>query len=971
MNSALQNLAAQLDGELYDDAMMKSLYATDASVYRALPLAVALPKHSGDIQTLIRFATENKVSLIPRAAGTSLAGQCVGEGIVVDISKYMNQILEIDPYEKWVRVQPGVVRDELNTHLEPYGLFFGPNTATANRSTIGGMVGNNSCGSTSIVYGSTRDHVLELKTVLSDGSEVQFKALENAQFQAKQNGDSLESKLYGQINDELSDNATREQILKEFPKPSIRRRNTGYAVDILSSTSPFTDNDSSFNFCKMLCGSEGTLAFTTEIKLNVVPLPPPDDVLIAAHFNSIRDSLKAAVIAMQHSPTACELLDSTILECTKDNIEQQKNRFFLQGDPKALLLIEFRTDDLETSKELAGSLIEEFKDGGLGYAFPILWGDQNKSAWDLRKAGLGLLANIPGDKKAVACVEDTAVDVTDLPAYIEEFTAIMESYKQDTVYYAHAGAGELHLRPILNLKRPEDIKAFRGISEDSARLVKSYRGSLSGEHGDGRVRSEFIPVVLGKANYELIQRIKRAWDPKGIFNPGKIVAPAPMDTSLRYEPDSASPEIETVFNYSETGGILRTVEKCNGSGDCRKLSFAGGTMCPSYRATLDEKDTTRGRANVLREFLEQNVKQNPFDHPEIKTSMDLCLSCKGCKSECPSNVDMATLKAEFLHQFYKSNKVPLRSKAIANINRINNMAHKWPWFFNALTRQSWFKSAMGLAQERSLPELQRISLRQWYKKHGNDLQGPENKKGSLYLFCDEYTNYYDSDIGIKAIKLLTSLGYEVFMVDHPESGRGYISKGLLEEARSIAIKNVDIFKSLVSEVVPLIGLEPSAILGFRDEYPNLVAADDKPGAFELSKNVLLIDEFIAGEIDKGKIKPSGFTSESKTILLHGHCHQKALSSVDFTEKLLSLPLNHTVKSMATGCCGMAGSFGYEKEHYALSNTIGEMQLFPSVRQSDPSTVIAANGTSCRHQIIEGTGRMAMHPIEILYEALNL
>ncbi len=970
MKSSLQNLAAQLDGELYYDAMMKSLYATDASVYRALPLAVALPKHKEDIRVLIRFAQEKGLGLIPRAAGTSLAGQCVGNGIVVDISKYMNQILEINTGEHWVKVQPGVVRDELNVFLRPYGLFFGPNTSTANRATIGGMVGNNSCGSTSIVYGSTRDHVLALKTILSDGTEAEFKALNASEFRDKQNGNTLESQLYEHINKELSDTLIQDQIIKDFPKSSIKRRNTGYAVDALLHTRAFSDAEAPFNFCKMLCGSEGTLAFTTEIKLNVVPLPKPKDVIIAAHFNSITDSLHATVTAMEYRPTACELLDKNILDCTKDNIEQQKNRFFLEGDPKALLLIEFRADVLTESEDLANRLIDDLKAHNLGYAFPILTGRKTESAWNLRKAGLGLLGNLPGDKKAVACVEDTAVDVKDLPEYITEFTAIMESYKQDTVYYAHAGAGELHLRPILDLKRSEDVKIFRSISEDSARLVKRYNGSLSGEHGDGRVRSEFIPRVIGDENFELIKRIKNTWDPKGVLNPGKIVNAAPMDTSLRYEPDIGTPEIDTIFNYSETGGILRNVEKCNGSGDCRKLNFAGGTMCPSYRATLDEKDTTRGRANVLREFLTQNVKQNPFDHPEIKEAMNLCLSCKGCKSECPSNIDMATLKAEFLHQYYKSNPIPWRSKAIANINRINNIAHRFAGIYNALTRQSWVKFILGIAKERSLPKLQSLSLRQWYNARKNDWQLPEAKNGSLYLFCDEYTNYYDTEIGIKAIRLLTKLGYKVLMVDHQESGRAYISKGLLHPAQKIAAENVALFKTIITDEIPLIGIEPSAILGFRDEYPNLVPTNERSAALKLSKNVLLIDEFMAREIDAGKIVPSDFTSEVKEILLHGHCHQKALSSLGFTEKLLQLPLNYKVNSIASGCCGMAGSFGYEKEHYELSNKIGEMVLLPSVRQAKSSTIIAASGTSCRHQIKDGTGKEARHPVEILYEALR-
>jgi FAD/FMN-containing dehydrogenase/Fe-S oxidoreductase len=965
LNSLLLQLASKLEGELHFDAMMKSLYATDASVYRELPVAVAVPKHTKDIQELISFAGTNKLSLIPRAAGTSLAGQCVGNGIVVDISKYMNQILEINTNENWVRVQPGVIRDELNIFLKSFGLFFGPNTSTANRCMIGGMVGNNSCGSTSIVYGSTRKHVLELKTILSDGSEVVFNTLSENQFEEKRKGYSLESQLYQQIFKELSNPETQNEILKEYPKSSVKRRNTGYAVDALLKSSVFSKSDESFNFCKLLCGSEGTLAFTTEIKLNLVQLPKPKDVVIAAHFNSIDESLKATVIAMKHNPTACELMDKTILDCTKDNIEQQKNRFFLEGDPAVILMIEFRSDTLQVSVELSNNLINELKENNLGYAFPVISGNETEKIWNLRKAGLGLLANIPGDKKAVACIEDTAVNVDELPEYISEFSALMKGFNQEAVYYAHAGAGELHLRPLLDLKKSEDVKLFRDISEASAKLVKKYKGSLSGEHGDGRVRSEFIPIAIGNENYNLLKRIKHTWDANSIFNPGKIVEAQPMDTSLRYEPDIKTKEIETVFNFDETGGLLQTVEKCNGSGDCRKLNFAGGTMCPSYRATLDEKDTTRGRANVLREFLTQNVKDNPFNHPEIKTVMDLCLSCKGCKSECPSNVDMATLKAEFLHQYYKSNPIPLRSKLIANNAKLNGIASKFYGFHNFLIKQNWFKSALGIAKKRSLPKLHSKTLRQWFSKYKQYLYDRK-----VYLFCDEYTNYYDVELGVKSVKLLNALGYKVEMIKHDESGRAYISKGFLNQAKKIAINNVNTFKDIISNDTPLIGIEPSAILGFRDEYPNLVASKDKSTALKLSNNVLLIDEFISQEIDKGHIVSRSFISEEKKILLHGHCHQKALSSISHTEKILSLPVNYSVKTIPSGCCGMAGSFGYEKEHFKLSNKIGEMVLFPAIRQTNGTTFIAAPGTSCRHQIKDGTKKIALHPVEILFNALS-
>ena len=965
MKTQLTSLKQQLSGELYDSALVKSLYATDASVYRELPYAVALPKTTADIKCLIEFAHSNALSIIPRAAGTSLAGQCVGDGIVVDVSKYMNAILEINTQEQWVRVQPGVVRDELNTFLKPYGFFFGPNTSTANRCTMGGMVGNNSCGSTSIEYGSTRDHTLAIKAVLSDGSAVEFAALTKEEFNSKTKGNSLESSLYKQIYTELGNPIIREQITEGYPKASITRRNTGYAVDALMHSTVFEDTEETFNFSKLLCGSEGTLAFTTELKLQIVPLPKPFQVVLNAHFNSINESLQATLVAMKLTPSACELMDKTILDCTKNNITQQKNRFFVEGDPEAILMVEFRGATIEEAKHQAEILEKQLKASQLGYAYTLVEGDDCNKVWDLRKAGLGLLANIPGDAKAVACIEDTAVDLADLPLYIEAFTSLMKSYHQKAVYYAHAGAGELHLRPILNLKSSSDVTLFRSISEASAKLVKSYKGALSGEHGDGRVRSEFIPLVLGEDNYQLLKRIKSTWDPLSLLNPGKIVDAVPMDKALRYKADQPIANLETLYNFKSTGGILNTVEKCNGSGDCRKLSFAGGTMCPSYRATLDEKDSTRGRANVLREFLTQNTKENPFDHPEIKEAMDLCVSCKACKSECPSNVDMATLKAEFLYQYQKANPVSLRSKLIAHNARINAIAHKFAGIYNFIGTRSWFKSLIGVHSKRTLPNLQSKTLRQWF----SSIQQKGHFK-SIYLFCDEYTNHFDVELGKKSILLLNKLGYKVIMPAHSESARAYISKGFLEEAKTIATNNVSIFSALISNDKPLIGIEPSAILGFRDEYPNLVDADLKSTAENLAQNVFTIEEFLSNEMNANKIDISKFTTKTETIYYHGHCHQKALSSDVYAETILNIPPNFKVETIDSGCCGMAGSFGYEKEHYVLSQQIGEDRLFPFLRELNTEVIVSASGTSCRHQIREGVNKISLHPIEILYNALN-
>ena len=965
MQTQLTSLKQQLSGELYDSTLVKSLYATDASVYRELPYAVALPKTTADIKCLIEFAQSNALSIIPRAAGTSLAGQCVGDGIVVDVSKYMNAILEINTQEQWVRVQPGVVRDHLNTFLKPYGFFFGPNTSTANRCTMGGMVGNNSCGSTSIEYGSTRDHTLAIKAILSDGSAVEFTTLTRDEFNSKTKGTSLESNLYKQIYAELANPILREQIIEGYPKASISRRNTGYAVDALMHSNVFEDTQEMFNFSKLLCGSEGTLAFTTELKLQIVPLPKPFQIVLNAHFNSITESLQATLVAMKLAPSACELMDKTILDCTKDNITQQKNRFFVEGDPEAILMVEFRGATMEEARQQAKMLETQLKASQLGYAYTLVEGDDCNKVWDLRKAGLGLLANIPGAAKAVACIEDTAVDLADLPLYIGAFTSLMKSYHQKAVYYAHAGAGELHLRPILNLKSSSDVTLFRSISEASAKLVKSYQGALSGEHGDGRVRSEFIPLVLGEDNYQLLKRIKSTWDSSSLFNPGKIVNAVPMDKALRYEADQPISKLETLYNFESTGGILNTVEKCNGSGYCRKLSFAGGTMCPSYRATLDEIDSTRGRANVLREFLTQNTKENPFDHPEIKEAMDLCVSCKACKSECPSNVDMASLKAEFLYQYQKTNPISLRSKLIAHNARINAVTHKFAGIYNFIGTRSWFKSLIGVHSKRSLPNLKSKTLRQWF----SSIQQKSHSK-SIYLFCDEYTNHFDVELGKKTILLLNKLGYKVFMPAHSESARAYISKGFLEEAKTIATNNVSIFSALISNDKPLIGIEPSAILGFRDEYPNLVDANLRSTAENLAENVFTIEEFLAKELNAHKIDISKFTTKSETVYYHGHCHQKALSSNTYAETILKMPPNFKVETIDSGCCGMAGSFGYEKEHFDLSQQIGEDRLFPFLRKLKKEVIVSASGTSCRHQIRDGVNKTALHPIEILYNALN-
>jgi FAD/FMN-containing dehydrogenase/Fe-S oxidoreductase len=963
----LHQLSQSLQGDLFFDDLHKTIYSTDASVYKLRPIAVALPQSEQDIVALIGFATENKISLTPRTAGTSLAGQTVGTGIIVDVSKYFTKIIAFDAEKKTVTVQPGVIRDELNLFLKPHGLFFGPNTSTSSRCMLGGMVGNNSSGTTSIRYGVTRDKIVEIKTILGDGSLAVFKEVSSQEFLEKTKGDTLENKIYKTIFDELSDVATQKEIVNEFPKPEIHRRNTGYAVDILLQSDLFGGAAPTINLGKLLCGSEGTLAFTTEITLKVDNLPPANNIMVVGHFHTINESLESVLVAMKHHLYTCEMMDDTILDCTKNNREQAKNRHFIVGNPKAIMLFEVASETMEDAENQANDLIADLKNNNFGYALIKLYGGDIDKIIELRKAGLGLLGSIVGDDKAADSIEDTAVELSDLPNYIAEFATMMKKYGQEAIYYAHAGAGEIHLRPVLNLKKTSDLKLFRTIATEVAVLVKKYRGSLSGEHGDGIVRGEFIPFMIGEKNYGLLQRIKRAFDPNSVFNIGKIVNTPKMDENHRVISGRVEPEIQTIQDFSDSLGILRLAEKCNGSGDCRKPVSAGGTMCPSYRATLNEKDTTRARANALREYLTNSEKDNKFDYKELYEVFELCISCKACASECPSNVDVATLKSEFLYQYQKANGFSVRNKIFANNAKINKLGSLLPSITNAVSNLSFIKKMMGVAPKREVPFLAKTTFRKWLKKNGNgNFNG--NRKGKLYLFCDEFTNYYDVQVGIDAYELLTKLGYEVLVVDHEESGRAFISKGFLEEAQAVANKNVSIFKDLISENCPLIGLEPSAILTFRDEYIRL--AKDKESAENLAKNTFTIEEFFKKEIALGNIHSEQFSDVEKNIKIHGHCHQKSLSSVEATFSMLNLPKNNSVTIYNSGCCGMAGSFGYEKEHYDISMQMGEDTLFPKIRTTEKETQIAAAGTSCRHQIFDGTSRKALHPVTILKSCLK-
>ncbi len=963
----LIDLSEKIEGEIKTDNLHKIIYSTDASAYKEKPEAVIYPKNKADIKEIILFANKFKIPLIPRTAGTSLAGQVVGKGIIVDVSKYMTQIIDIDEKNRTVTLQPGVIRDELNRILDKYNLYFAPETSTSNRAMIGGMVGNNSCGAHSLIYGATRDHTISVKGFLSDGSEVEFGPLTKDEFKKKTFGVRLENKLYKQIKKYLSDKEFINEINKQYPYKEIKRRSTGYALDILADSSTFTDTELDFNFAKLIAGSEGTLFFITEIKLNLLPKLALEKALCCVHLNSVTEAAKANIIALKHNPDAIELMDKDIMDLTKQNITQSKNRFFINGDPGAMLIVEFMRTTKDSIIQAVTDMEKDMRTNGFGYDFPLVWGNDIAKVWNVRKAGLGLLANIPGDVKTVPVIEDTAVRPIDLPEYLVDFQKILDEHNLKCVYYAHIDTGELHLRPLINLKNSEGVEKFRDIATDVANLVKKYKGSLSGEHGDGRLRGEFIPLMYGDTIYQAFREIKHLWDPNNLFNPGKIIDTPRMDSNLRYNQDEPDEKIDTLFDFSKTNGILRASEKCNGSGDCRKTHLSGGTMCPSYQASKNESQTTRARANILREFLTNSKQKNKFNHKEIYDVMDLCLSCKACKSECPSNVDVAKLKAEFLQHYYDENGAPLRSKLIANISKINNIGVKFNqitnFFFKCKITSFVIKSAIGFSTKRNIPLLHKTTL----NKYVNNIKQTSGKNGKVYLFVDEFTNYNDVDLGITAIRLLNRLGYEVIVPNHVESGRTYLSKGFVRKAKELANKNVTLLADKITKNTPLIGIEPSAILTFRDEYPEL--ADNKKAAKKLSNSVFMIDEFLVSEFEKGKFSEDVFTDKKQHIKLHGHCQQKAVASTLPTLKLLSIPKNYTSEEIPSGCCGMAGSFGYEKEHYDLSMKIGELVLFPTIRKTEADITISAPGTSCRHQIKDGTNRKALHPLEILYNAM--
>lgn len=935
-------------------------------MYEELPQGVTFPKSVEDIQQLVQQAQKQGFSITPRSAGTSLAGQATGSGIIMDVSRHMTEIEEINAPQKYAIVQPGVIQEQLNRHAAPYNLIFGPDTSTLNRCMIGGMIGNCSSGSYSIKYKTTREHTLEIEAVLSDGSVAHFRPLNEEELSQKSELQNLEGHIYRSMLRLLERN--KELITSNYPHPEIIRRNTGYALDKLLEMHPITPNGRPFNMCELLCGSEGTLAIITKAKMNLVEREQ-HRVVIIPQFNDLHEAMLATVEAVKFDPTAIELVDDIILDATKGNIEQVRNRFFLEGTPKCILIIQFSGSNKNMLIEKASNLQNILQQQKLGYHFPVYADDEQiNRVWELRRAGLGLLMGLGQDSRSPSFCEDTAVRVQDLPEYVQEFREILRKHNTNCVFYAHASVGELHLRPVIDITQAEGLQKMKVMIEEISDLVRKYRGSLSGEHGDGRVRAPYIEKVLGKEMMPILRQVKEIWDPNYILNPGKIINAPPIDENLRYDPSYKRPEIETVMKWRREGSLGAATELCNGAGVCRKLAESGGTMCPSYMATKNEKDSTRGRANVFRQVF---AGENPegFASSDLREALDLCLSCKACKSECPANVDMARMKAEFMHGWHQINGVKLSERFFADSGKIFPLASAFPRLANTFSQSKAGKTVLervfGIERKRDLPEFAALNFKKWFRKHR--MNGALKSEHKVVLFVDLFHNYNEPEIAIAAVKVLEKMGYEVHLAQTMQAGRLQISKGFLEDARRICHSVLDEFEAYMVADVPVVGLEPSEVLTMRDEFLELCEDQYLDVAKKLAINSFLFEEFITLNKNKlPKVKSGG------KIMLQNHCHTMALTGNDATIEALQ-SAGYEVSVLNTGCCGMAGSFGYEKNHYEVSMSIGELVLFPKVREEAANNSpysICAPGFSCRHQIKDGVQQKAYHPAELILRALG-
>lgn len=957
-----QDLQKNIRGDVHFDNMSRWLYSTDASSYQMLPAGVAIPRDADDVAAIVQTAARHGASIIPRGGGSSLSGQTIGAGVIIDHSRYMDGILELNAEAKWVRVQSGLVLDHLNGALKSYGLMVGPDPASSMVATLGGMTGNNSTGSHSIVYGMMADYVREVDVVLSDGSQVRFGPKTPEEIALLVEKDTLEGHLYREIPALVRQNA--DEIAARYPK--IWRNVAGYNLNRIAA---MLSNGTSFNLAPLIVGSEGTLGVITAIKLNLVSRPKMTRLALL-HFDDLREALALVPFILEHKPSAVELIDRYFNHLTRQSPEYGPRLTFIDGDPRAVLIVEFAgtsENELQQSAENLESTLRRKGYGGV--VVHQTTPEQVSNVWAVRKASLGLLMSMRGDAKPLAFVDDATVPVENLADYALEVARVCDEAGTSAAFYAHASAGCLHINPLINLKTIEGLRQMRQISEAVAELAIRYGGTTTGEHGEGTARSYFNEKLYGAKLHQAFRQVKGLFDPNNVLNPGKIIdAPAPWDASLlRFSPDYATPYAPNVtfLDFSADGGFGGMVEMCNGQGVCRKRD--NGAMCPSFMATRDEAHSTRGRANALRAAMTGQLGPDGLASRELYEVLDLCLECKACKRECPSTVDMAKLKYEFLAHYHEVHGTPLRSRIFGHIAALNQLGSIAPgvanWSFRNKSIRRVLDRYIGIDSRRTLPALSPMTFRDWFSTRP---QPPAATSGKVILWDDTYLSYNEIEIGQAAVRVLEAAGFEVHLLkDRRCCGRPMISKGLLKNARENAAHNVNLLAPYAAAGVPVIGIEPSCIATLRDEYPDLLRTEESR---LVAQHSFFIEEFLANlsEMNLPFVKPK----TPQNILVHGHCYQKALIGTGALLKMLRALPNTTVTEIPSGCCGMAGSFGYEREHYEVSMAAGEDRLFPAVREASEDTLIVAAGTSCRHQIADGTGREAIHPVVALARYLE-
>ena len=954
------SLARVVEGEVRFDTYSKTLYSTDASVWQIEPIGAVIPKHAGDVVETVKLAAKHGFPILPRGGATSLSGQTVGEAVHIDFAKYMHSILELNTEEGWVRIEPGVVQDQLSRFLKPFGYLFGPATSSASRATLGGMIGNNSAGSHSILYGKTIDHVLELKVVLADGSEATLRPVENGRLESLSTGETFESQLY---RDTVALGAKyQDRVLEKFPR--ILRRVSGYNLDELVARdgvfgAGYSSRPGPLNLARVVIGSEGTLAVVVEAKLRVVPIPKHKGLLLA-HYKSIFDAVDSVETIVETNPAAAELIDDFILSKARGLADFKNKISFVDPDADALMAIEYYGDsDAEVADQVA-KMKSKLERSGMGFGYVEVNDAARQAAvWQTRKEALGIMMSVIGDHKPIAFVEDPAVPLAEMPRFLRGFREILAKHDAHGGYYGHASVGCLHIRPMVNLKNAEGVKKMTTIADEVFDLVMQHHGSMSGEHGDGIARSKYNRSLFGEEIYQGFLDLKSLWDPKNIFNPGKVVNAPDLDQDLRWGADYQMVQIQTQLDFSREGGFDRAIEMCNGAGVCRKQEV--GVMCPSYHATMDEEHSTRGRANLLRAALSGKLPIEEFTSERMYQALDLCLECKACKRECPSNVDLAKIKYEFLSHYYEKNGTPLSARLFGHAERLNQLGSIAPGLANKMMALGPVKSLLekiaGIDSRREMPPFAELTFERWFKA-----RGPKRSEKKVAFFHDCFTNYNYPEQGRASVELLEAAGYEVILPKKVCCGRPAISKGLLKEGKNLARKNVGLLASLAEEGVPVVGCEPSCIMTLRDDYLDLAPRSE---AEKVGGNAWMVDEFLAANHQDLPLK-----SGPKAVLLHGHCHQKSHIGTASTLQALRMIPNCEVSEINSGCCGMAGSFGFEKSHYEISQKIGGGRLFPAVEEADSETAIAVTGVSCRQQIGHFTARRPKHVVEILSEALR-